>query len=381
MKTTPRRIVLFLSALVAALVLTSTTAGVHGAGRQGIQLTRNGYRTPLYGVSQKHDANGNLVTECARLTSDQLEAQRFGRNISRAMALNSPHAVIGATTGGATFEISYTDPDGEGFNDAKNAPARSGLEAALLAWTKVIQGTATIKVDASMPVQEDTDKDSTTTLLASAGPVDFWLKDDKAVPSSLMWQLTKRRGAEAADSADIEVHVNPDVEWDYSTNGVAPRGKVSFVYTLIHEIGHGLGFVDSFDNETGELLNNPTPFVYDVFVNRSSSTRNRLVDHASEEVKRDLTSNDLFFNGDNAVDASRKSIKPLPMVKLYSPDPYEPGSSISHVDQDTYADFKTGLMCPRDFGSGSDKIDILTLGIMKDLGYNLVPNATTARVR
>jgi hypothetical protein len=71
----------------------------------------------------------------------------------------------------------------------------------------------------------------------------------------------------------------------------------------------------------------------------------------------------------------------MPMVKLYAPDPYEPGSSISHVDQDTYSDIKTGLMTPSDFGSGSDKIDILTLAIMKDLGYTLVPNAVTARTK
>ena len=68
------------------------------------------------------------------------------------------------------------------------------------------------------------------------------------------------------------------------------------------------------------------------------------------------------------------------LFRSYAPDPYEQGSSISHVDQKTYADFKTGLMTPQDFGSGTDKIDILTLGIMKDMGYKLVPNAVTARV-
>ena len=45
-----------------------------------------------------------------------------------------------------------------------------------------------------------------------------------------------------------------------------------------------------------------------------------------------------------------------------------------------FRSLKTGLMAPADFGAGSDKIDILTLGIMKDMGYKLVPNAVTARV-
>ncbi len=361
MKIVPRRVFLFLSALIVALFITSTTTGVHGAGRQGIVLTRNGFRAPLYGVSQVRDANGDLITECGRLTPEQVEAARFGRNVSRAMLANSPHAVIGNTTNGATFDITYSDPQGTGFNDpATGETARKALEASVLAWTKVIQGTVTIRVDASMPMQDNTTSDSGSTLLASAGPVDFWTGDNKAVPSALMWQLLNKRQNDG--DADIQVNVNPKIEWDYALNGVAARNKVSFVYTLIHEIGHGLGFVDSFDPETGSTLNT-LPFVYDNFV------------------MADLISNDLFFSGDNAVDASRRSIKPLPMIKLYSPNPYEQGSSISHVDQDTYADFKTGLMTPRDFGSGTDKIDILTLGIMKDLGYQLIPNATTARVQ
>ena len=117
-----------------------------------------------------------------------------------------------------------------------------------------------------------------------------------------------------------------------------------------------------------------------MFISRGSSSPNLIKDHNLDRVLDDLVSDDLFFSGPAAVDASRRSIKPLPMIKLYAPDPYEPGSSIAHVDQKTYADLKTGLMTPADFGSGSDKIDILTLGIIKDMGYQLVPNAVTARV-
>src|SRR5260370_773639 len=100
-----------------------------------------------------------------------------------------------------------------------------------------------------------------------------------------------------------------------------------------------------------------------------SSQTNRLLDHATEERLRDMKSNDLFFNGANATEASLRSIRPMAMVKLYAPSPYEPGSSISHVDEDLYADIRTGLMAPIYFGAGTDRIDILTLGIVKDLGY------------
>jgi hypothetical protein len=152
------------------------------------------------------------------------------------------------------------------------------------------------------------------------------------------------------------------------------------VYTTIHELAHGLGFIDTFDQETGDTLNTiPVPF--DIFINRGVTSIQQLINRSADEVKEDLISNDLFFAGENAIAASGRSVTPLPMVKLYAPDPFDAGSSIAHVDQDTYAEFKTGLMTPRDFGSGIDKIDILTLGMMADMGYVLVEGAETARTR
>ncbi len=157
------------------------------------------------------------------------------------------------------------------------------------------------------------------------------------------------------------------------------------MYTLMHELGHGLGMVDSFDQETGKMANDPLPFIFDGFVNRGSSRTNRVLDHAAAEAKRDLTSRDIFFNGNSAGETGRASVRPLPMVKLYAPDPYEPGSSISHVDLETYRDTRTGtteglgLMTPY-IGQGSDKVDVLTRAIMKDLGYQLRPDsAATTR--
>jgi hypothetical protein len=370
-----RPFAVLLTALVVALFWTSASTDVSAGGRPGTYLTPNGYRTPLFGMSHVRSAAGASGTSCVRLTSEHIAAARFGRRVSRAMQASSPHAVVKGV--GATFEIIYSDPIGAGFNDSlQGATRRRALEAAVAAWTKVIQGSITIKVTASMEDIDDGDDDETTELLAAAGPVDFWVFDDTAIPSALAWQLSDRR--DNGGDADIEVTVNEAADWDYATNGVAAGGKASFVYALIHEIGHGLGFVDSFDIETGEIANT-MPFVYDTFVNRGSRSRRAVIDRPGNRAIDDLQSDDLFFNGEHAIEASGRSIRPLPMVKLYAPDPYEPGSSISHVDQVTYADFKTGLMTPTDFGSGTDKIDILTLAIMQDLGYQLVPQAVTAR--
>jgi len=346
------------------------------AQQGGVHLTANGYRVPVYGASLVTDADGHVGTSCAQLTTAQIDGLRFTRSVSRTMLATYPRSIVQATTGvtAATFEIIYTDAAGTGFLDpTKGAVRRGAMIATVAAWSAVLQGTVPIVIQAGMKAPED----PASTTLASAGPVDFASIDGRLVPSALASQL--RGGRSGASPVDIEVNVNPTVDWDYAFNGVAAANKPSFVYTMIHEVGHGLGFLSTFELETGAMLN-PLPTPYDVFINRGSSSRNPLTSRSSDQVKEDLVGGNLFFAGPKTIEASARSIRPLPMVKLFAPNPYEPGSSISHVDQETYADFKTGLMAPKDFGSGTDKIDILTLGVMEDMGYKLVPDAVTARV-
>lgn len=362
-----------LSLVLSFVVALASATGASAQDGPGVYVTRNGFRMPIYGVSQVLDATGAAVTACAPLTSPQVDAARFGRQVSRAMAASLPLGVVSGGEGGATFNVTYTDAEGVGFNDAAGgATRRRALEAALTAWAKAIRASQPIAVHASMHEMDDGDKDPSTTLLATAGPTDMWVLDNKVTPSSLAWQKLGGRYENAKDS-DITVNVNDKANWDYAVDGTAAEGKFSLVYTLMHEFGHGLGMVDSFDIATGKLLNEPLPMVYDVFVNRGSGQRNLVMDHASPEKIRDLTSNDLFFNGDSAVVVGRAWIRPLPMVKLYAPSPYQNGSSVAHVDQETYADVKAGLMVPVSFGQGSSVIDSLTLAIIKDLGYELVP--------
>jgi hypothetical protein len=351
--------------------------GLSGAERQGTHRTPRGYKVPVYGMSRATDASGRAGTECARLTSTQIERARFSRSVSRSMLRSSPRVMVQAVAAGVAFEVFYTDASGQGFKDSRlGTVRRQAFEASLKAWSLVLDTTVPIVVEARMEAPEDEESD----LLASAGPADFWVFDEfpnEAVPFALAAQFA---GQSVNDGgADIEVVFSPDVAWDYATHGRAAPGKVSFVYVTIHELAHGLGFVDSFDPETGETMNT-IPFTYDLFVNRGSTTDNALLRRSARRVREDLVSDDLFFNGEHANEASKRSIVPKAMVKLFAPDPYEPASSVAHVDQISYSDFKVGLMTPYDFGSGTDKIDILTLGILEDLGYRLTPDAVTARL-
>jgi hypothetical protein len=381
MHTMTRRALLLVSAAVAALGWIAPSTNAAGPGERGVLVTRNGFLAPLYGMSQVRDANGDVFTACAAMDQPQVDAARFGRSVSRALEAMSPQAVVQGPEGGATFDVTYVDAEGTGFNDpATGASRRRAFEAALAAWGKVITAHVPIRVSASMKVMDDGDNNPATIQLGYAGPTEFWLIENKVVASALAWQILKARYDNARDS-DITVEANTLADWDYSVNGEAPAGKASFVYTMMHELAHGLGFLDSFDIATGKVLNDPFPTPYDELVNRGSSQRNRVLDHAPDEAIRDLTSGDLFFNGESANHASQQAFRPLPMVKLHAPNPYRPGSRVSHVDQDTYADVRTGLMTPRSFGTSTDKIDKLTLAILEDMGYTLVPEAVTTRTR
>lgn len=330
--------------------------------RPGLYITPNGYEVPVYGMSLVRHADGRLGTACARLTQEQIESARLARSTSRAMLAATPRVSV-RSAAGVTFSIAYTDAPGQGFGDPEQgAQRRAALEASMAAWSATIQGTVPIVVQARM-------EDQSETSLAHAGPVDFVPINGRLMPYSLAAQLTN--SSVNKGTADIEAVFNQKAQWDYAPNGVNAADKVSFVYTAIHEVCHGLGFLDTFDPDTG-LLSPGIPTPYDAFVNRGGGS-NPVMSRAPDDVKADLISNDLFFAGPASIQASLGSIRPLPMVKLYAPSPYEKGSSISHVDQDTYADIRVGMMTPRDFGPGSDKIDVLTLGIMADVGYQLVP--------
>ena len=352
--------------LGVALVLL-LAAPVASAAGDGYRITPSGYRVPVLGTFR---AAGGTGSTCRRLDAKEIAASDRGR-LTRVHSTAAPRETVRASSSAAvSFVVVYADRAGAGFNDrALGEARRAALASALSAWSRVLVAGVPITVEASFASSDDED------LLAAAAPTDFVVQNGLLVPLSLAAQ---RAGAPVnRGGADLTIEFGPDVDWDYVPDGVSPRGTYSFVYTAIHEIGHGLGFFDTFDPDTGEVSNG-LPTSYDIHINRGTTAGNLLMTRDARRVERDLISEDLYFAGPNAVQASLVSIKPLPMVRLYAPDPYEYGSSISHLDQDTYANVLTGLMVPQDFGPDYAYVDRLALAIMADVGYVTNPAAIPA---
>jgi hypothetical protein len=172
-------------------------------------------------------------------------------------------------------------------------------------------------------------------VLGSARPGDYYNAFDGApdqdlwYPSALANKLAKKDLAPS--KADIVLRFNSNALWYTNLDGKVPRLNYDLVSTALHEIGHGLGFLsnaeyDRFFN-TGYIIQ-PTP--YDAYVQLADGRRFTDFCARSVDLGRAMTS-PLTWSGTNAI-AANSGTPP----KLYSPRPYEDGSSITHLDETTF---------------------------------------------
>jgi hypothetical protein len=185
---------------------------------------------------------------------------------------------------------------------------------------------------------------------------------------------------------DITLQFNSDenvVNWSYvltPTHLAVSPVNADFVTVALHELAHGLGFVGNMVVEynvgfCGNSLSSlfcPTP--YDRFAIDSDGVW--LLDSATPLVLGALLQSDANFGGPNTVAANDGMA-----AKLYTPDPFYLGSSLSHLDLTTYQSGVNDLMTPIYDGGAICHPGPVTLGIFQDMGWlrvDGVPNVTTS---
>jgi hypothetical protein len=166
---------------------------------------------------------------------------------------------------------------------------------------------------------------------------------------------------------DILMTINSKIPWYTGTDGNIPAEKYDLVTVVLHEMIHGLGFVDSFNssNSLGSYGLNSIPLIYDTFVEDLSG--NIIINHYannSSELNTALTNGQVYFNGpvlDSVTSGGR--------ARLYAPSTYSAGSSIAHLDESSTAR-KNALMTPI-----LDKQEVIhspgtiSMAILGDLGW------------
>jgi hypothetical protein len=175
-------------------------------------------------------------------------------------------------------------------------------------------------------------------------------------------------------AADGTITWNFGYSWAYGDS--VGTGQYDFESTAMHELLHTFGFISAVDSAGNNTGTNWTTF--DSFIVTSNGTS---VIGGDDKWKTAYNTNltggngGLYFGGAGAVAAYGHR------VPLYTPNPWQSGSSMSHLDDNTFTGSITQLMnAASDTGIGVRTLSSFEIGIMKDLGYTMVSQSPGAAV-
>ena len=230
------------------------------------------------------------------------------------------------------WNINYADVP----SDVKPA-----IERAIRIWSENFSSKVPVNVDVSWEALSD------NTILASARPGFFYNAfpgspdDDLWYPSALANALAQR-DLDPSQS-EILLRINSTPLWYTGTDGKPSKINYDLSSVILHEIAHGLGFLSNaeYDSYFGTgYMYQPTP--YDAYVQTQDGRY--LADFCSRSIDLGKAMiNPLTWAGPLATTANNGS-KP----KLYTPAQYLDGSSITHLDENSFNTSSTdALMTPR----------------------------------
>ena len=292
-----------------------------------------------------------------------------------------------AQGGASTWIVAY---DG-GFD--VNPAAKISFQAAVDTWASTLVSTVPIRVTAKFGTTSCGGATFPGGVLGAAGPAAGGVIRDfpDAVKSATWYPIALANAQTGVDQNpagdDICAAFNSTfTNWYFGTSGL-PTDKFDFESVVLHELGHGLGFVGSMalgaTAGTGDCCfsqpdGNQFPIIFDTGARTGAGTSLLSLPHPSSQLLTALTSNDLWFRGPatNAVVGSATG------AKLYAPNPFAPGSSFSHLDEATYGELSgNALMTPGVRpGEAEKEPGPITVAIFKDMGWGVaaaVPGAPT----
>lgn len=232
------------------------------------------------------------------------------------------------TAAKTTFIVTYN-----GFSPA----AQKSFQAAVDIWANLISSPIPIRITATW--RDIPSPSGGGTILGQASPADFTRNFPGQQRSGTWYPIAlaeKISGQElnSVNDPDITAEFNSSAPW-YLGVAAPPSNQFDFTSVVLHELCHGLGFTSSMrvsGNNGSWGFGTGSPFVYDHFLENGSSQQllnTTNFANTSNALRQELISDNLFFNSPTAINTGEKP-------KIYSPITYEPGSSISHVNDATY---------------------------------------------
>lgn len=267
-------------------------------------------------------------------------------------------ACVGAQA--ATIVVTSRDPVGIGFNDPTVVAPVGGNPGTTLGeqrmyvyrqvanlWEAAIKSDVTINVSAGW---EALTCSANSAVLGSAGAWNIWhdfpgSKPGTWYPQALANKLAGQNLIEG-NPDDGTGYGNVDIKTQFNINlGGAnclpgsgfylgmdgnTGGKINFVATLLHELGHGLGFsVLSVQTSTGKRIladgsayaDNGLPSVWEEFMYDSAIGKTWLAMNSLERKASAISPGKLSWNGANAVAGAAATLGGTPSLKVTTPAP------------------------------------------------------------
>jgi hypothetical protein len=255
----------------------------------------------------------------------------------------------------ATLTVVNNDGPGEGFNDpTPKAPVGGNPGTTLGAqrliafqraadiWGGLIASAATIRVGATF---DPLPCDASGAVLGSAGPTSIFRDFTGALVAATWYPVALANALQGSDldpgAVDMTAQFNSALGttcpfprgWYYGLDGNA-GSDIDFVTVLLHEMGHGLGFLTLVDLASGAKLSgfNDT-FMLNLEDHGASPADYPSMTNAQRVTASQDTGN-LHWVGAHVRAASGvlTAGKVGDHVRMFAPNPQQPGSSVSHWD-------------------------------------------------
>jgi len=284
------------------------------------------------------------------------------------------------------------DNANEGFNDATPAVPVGGntgltigeqrlqvFQYAARVWESIIDDSVEIRVEANF---DPLTCSASSAVLGSAGPTTVF-KSFPNAPLSQTWYpvalANSIAGSDLTSLPDIRATFNGSVDnnnnclnntnWYYGLDGNKSANTMDLLFVVMHEIGHGLGFLTFVDVDSGKKFG--TPGRNDVFMRNLEDhslglTWDKLTD--SQRLASITDTADLHWVGSNV--STNTSAYTVGVnqghIRQYAPAAIAAGSSVSHFDS---ALTPNELMEP--FITSTPKGPGLAIELMKDIGWRV----------